>query len=69
MKKQLLIIDNDSLELRRLREVLAKEGFNIMTAMDMETACRIYKHVSISFILSDVSIFDYLSDKNKKYNV
>ena len=69
MEKQILIIDNDSTELRRLRKVLAKEGFGIMTAMDMETAFKIYKHVSISFILSDVSIFDYLSVKNNKKDI
>lgn len=61
MDKQLLIIDNDSVELRNLRKILAGEGFRIMTATDMETALKIYKHVNISYILSDVSIFDYLS--------
>jgi len=64
MEKQLLIIDNDSMELRRLREILAREGFNIMTATDMETALKIYTHVTISFILSDASIFKYL-DRDK----
>lgn len=61
MEKQLLIIDNDSTELRHLRKVLYREGFRIMTAMDMETAFKIYKEIEISFILSDSSIFDYLS--------
>lgn len=61
MDKQLLIIDNDSVELRNLRKVLAGEGFGIITATDMETAFKIYKKIEISFILSDSSIFNYLS--------
>ncbi len=61
MQKHILIVDNDTEELRRLREILSREGYNIMTAMDRETALRICKKVTVSFILSST---DFLSLKS-----
>jgi PleD family two-component response regulator len=33
-----LVVDSDAVKLRKLREVLTRKGFSIMTAMDKETA-------------------------------
>lgn len=56
MTKYLLVIDKDTEELRRLREVLSREGYNIMTASDLETAAQICERVPVSLVLGDSSL-------------
>jgi DNA-binding response OmpR family regulator len=51
MEQHILIVDDDTQELRRLRELLTRGGYNIMTATDKETAERIMEKVTIGFIL------------------
>ena len=55
MDKHILVIDSDTKELRRLREVLTKEGFSIMTATDKKTAMEICQRIPISFVLAETS--------------
>lgn len=55
MEKHILVIDSDTKELRRLREVLTKEGFSIMTATDKATAMEICQRIPISFVLAEAS--------------
>lgn len=38
MPEQILIIDNNTTSLRKLREVLSKEGFGIITVTDKTSA-------------------------------
>lgn len=52
MEQHILIIDDNTLELRKLREILTREGFNIMTATDYSTAMQIYLHVPVNLILA-----------------
>ena len=59
MEQHILIIDDDTQELRKLREILTREGYNIMTATDKETASRIVEKVSIGFMLVKSSFFDF----------
>ena len=47
---RILIIDDDTQELRKLREILTREGYDIMTATDKETAKQISQKVPIGFI-------------------
>ena len=55
VEKHILVIDSDTKELHRLREVLTKEGFSIMTATDKETAKEICQRIPISFVLAETS--------------
>lgn len=66
MTKYILVIDKDTEELRRLREVLSREGYNIMTSSDITTAIEICEKVPVSLILGDSSLLQLLRrDKNK----
>ncbi|RMH65598.1 MAG: response regulator [Calditrichaeota bacterium] len=52
MQQHILIIDDDTSELRRLREILSRAGYSIMTASDPATAQKICNTLPVSFILS-----------------
>lgn len=56
MEQHILIIDDDTQELRKLRELLTRGGYSIMTATDMETADRIMEKISVGFILVKASM-------------
>ncbi len=64
MQKHILIIDDDTQELRKLRELLTREGYNIMTATDRETAKQISQKVSISFVLAKASAIGFPNDNS-----
>ncbi|TAK65381.1 MAG: response regulator [Bacteroidetes bacterium] len=52
MEHHILIIDDNTQELRKLREILTREGYNIMTATDYATAMQIYQRVPVKLILA-----------------
>jgi PleD family two-component response regulator len=60
MSNYILVIDKNTEELRRLRELLSREGYNIMTASDLTTAIEICEKVSVSLILGDSSLLQFL---------
>ena len=62
MHKHILIIDDDTQELRKLREILTREGYNIMTATDRETALQISRKVPIGLILGKTSALGFPTD-------
>ena len=64
MHKHILIIDDDTQELRKLRELLTREGYNIMTAMDKETALEISRKVLIGFVLAKASSLGFSQDNH-----
>lgn len=53
-----LVIDSDKAELRRLREILTREGYNIMTATDRETALQICQRLPVSFVLAEAATLE-----------
>lgn len=59
MERHILIIDDDTLELRKLREILTREGYNIMTATDTKTALQISQKVPVSFVLAKASALNF----------
>jgi PleD family two-component response regulator len=63
MQKHILIIDNDTQELRKLREILTREGYDIMTATDKQTAIQISEKVPIGFILAKASMLGFPNEK------
>lgn len=64
MHKHILIIDDDTQELRKLREILTREGYDIMTATDKETAYHISEKVSINFVLAKASTLGFGNDNS-----
>jgi PleD family two-component response regulator len=54
MSENILIIEKNTIELRKLREMLTREGYSVMTATDSETAKQICKQIPIKFILGDI---------------
>jgi len=59
MENYLLIIDPDTQELRRLREILTREGYSIMTATDKETAKQICERVPVHLVLASASTIGF----------
>lgn len=60
MKKQILIIDNDTPELKKLRELLAQNGYGILTATDAEIGKTILNKLPVDFILTKANYFPAL---------
>jgi PleD family two-component response regulator len=65
MKPTILVIAKDTTELRRLREILTREGYSIMTAMDRDTADQICKRIPIDFILGDAVLSGFVPSELK----
>lgn len=59
MGEHLLIIDSDLQELRRLREILAREGYNLMTASDEKTAKEICARLPIKLVIADAKLLGF----------
>ncbi len=53
MQENILIIDNNTIELRKLREVLTREGYGVMTATDSAMAKQICEQIPVKFILGE----------------
>ena len=56
MPEQILIIDNNTTSLRKLREVLSKEGFGIITVTDKTSAENILRKMNINYIVGEVGL-------------
>jgi PleD family two-component response regulator len=56
MPENVLIIDTNTNELRKLREVLTREGYSVMTATDSETAKQICRQIPIKYILGETEV-------------
>ena len=66
MKNSILVMDDDTKELRKLREILTREGYNIITASDKETASQLSRHIKFEFVLSKASILDFVFPEKEK---
>lgn len=53
MSAYVLVLNPDTNELRRLREVLSREGYSIMTATDRQTAQQICRRIPVSLVVGD----------------
>lgn len=66
MNEQILIIDSDTKKLRRMRELLSREGFSIITVVDRESALSICNKIKIEYIIGnpiDLGIAEENSNK------
>lgn len=59
MDKIVLVIDEDTRELRKLREFLAREGYGVMTATDRKTAEEISKKVPVTLVLATATALGF----------
>jgi len=59
MSGHILIIEPDRDELRKLRELLSSEGYDIITASDIKTARQISKQLEISFVLGNANLLGF----------
>lgn len=59
MQENILIIDKNTIELRRLREVLTREGFGVMTATDSTMAKQICEQIPVKFILGEAELLGF----------
>lgn len=59
MKTPILVLDDDTQELRKLRAVLTREGFNIITATDKETAVQLSRHIKVGWVLGKASTLGF----------
>ena len=69
MSEQILIIDNNTSSLRKLREILSKEGYGIITVTDRISADNILNKMSINYIIGEVNLLGLSSfEKDEKIN-
>ncbi|KAB2840165.1 MAG: hypothetical protein F9K45_09290 [Melioribacteraceae bacterium] len=64
MPEQILIIDNNTTSLRKLREVLSKEGFGIITVTDKTSAINILLKMKINYIVGEVGLMGLTNFEN-----
>lgn len=67
MNERVLIIESDINRLRKLREILSKEGFNIITVTDKESALSICNKINVEYVIAnpiDIGLNKNNSDKN-----
>ncbi len=68
MNDLVLIIESNTTKLRKLREILSREGFNIMTVTDRESALNICSKIKIEYVLAnpaDIRLNEIESTNNK----
>ena len=53
MHELILVVDPDTIQLRKLREILSREGFSIMTATNRETAMQICRRIPVQLVLGE----------------
>lgn len=63
MQVNILIIDKNTVELRKLREVLTREGYGVMTATDNDMARKICDQISVKYILGEAESLGYGSQQ------
>lgn len=65
MTETILIVDKNTTELRKLREILTREGYSVMTATSTETAQQICKQIPIKFVLGESELLDCGKESQK----
>ncbi|MEW6195016.1 MAG: hypothetical protein AB1521_07670 [Bacteroidota bacterium] len=58
MLEQILIIESNTNELKKLREILSRQGFSIITVTDSESAINITSKLSIKYVIASTEVLD-----------
>ncbi len=65
MEQKIIVVDDNTVSLRKLREILTKEGYSVMTAMNQKTADEICTQIKVDYMLIKVSM-NHKCDKTNK---
>jgi PleD family two-component response regulator len=65
MNGNILIIDSGKERLKKLRELLSKEGFSLITVTDKAAAESICEKMDIEYIIANPQSFELKSKENK----
>lgn len=65
MNGLILILTDETRELKKLREVLSQEGFDLMTAANIEIAEQICEKIPVDLVLAKKSMINFNTKKNK----
>jgi PleD family two-component response regulator len=63
MQEHILVIEENAIQLRKLREILSREGFSIITVSDKESALNITQKLNVKYILASCDALG-CSEKN-----
>ena len=66
MPEQILIIDNNTSSLRKLREILSKEGYGIITVTDKASAENILQKMNINYLVGEVNLLGFSKLNNSE---
>ncbi|MEJ5352428.1 MAG: hypothetical protein WHS65_12640 [Melioribacteraceae bacterium] len=68
MNKSILVVEPNTLLLKKLREVLSREGFDVITVTNIEMAVNICNKIKIEYILAkpEVLSINNISYKEEK---
>jgi len=67
MQEQILIVEPDTKQLKKLREILSREGFSIITVTDRLSAINITKKLQIKYILAGYDVL-FCNEKDFETN-
>lgn len=65
MNGLILILTDETRELKKLREVLSQEGFDLMTAANIEIAEQICEKIPVDLVLAKKSMINFNTKRNK----
>lgn len=66
MDKRILVVESNTLLLKKLRELLSREGYDVITVNNKESALNICEKVKIDYILASTEIFEIYTLINKE---
>lgn len=66
MNEHILIIESDTYALKKLRELLSREGFNIMTVTNRESALNICEKIKIDYVIANPKELKLISQEKKE---
>lgn len=58
MPEQILIIESNTNELKKLREILSRQGFSIITVTDSDSAINITSKLSIKYVIASSEVLN-----------
>lgn len=63
MNKSVLVIESNTLLLKKLREILSKEGFEVITVTNFELAVYLCNKINFEYILAKPELLGIINNK------
>ncbi|MCX7797709.1 MAG: hypothetical protein N2249_03700 [Melioribacter sp.] len=64
--KSVLVVESNTMQLRKLRELLSREGYDVITVNNIESAMIICDKVKVDYILASTEILQIKSKIENK---